>query len=40
MGKEMYENNDLVRLLFDIVNEMFGFVIIDVMFFGISEDLK
>ena len=40
MGKEMYENNDLARSLFDTANETLGFAITDVMFSGTSEDLK
>lgn len=40
MGKEMYDNNDLAKSLFDSANETLGFAITDVMFSGSSEDLK
>ncbi len=40
MGKEMYENNDLAKSLFDLANDTLGFAITDVMFSGSSEDLK
>jgi len=40
MGKEMYDNNDLAKSLFDAANETLGFAITDVMFSGSKEDLK
>ncbi|NRB51733.1 MAG: ACP S-malonyltransferase [Saprospiraceae bacterium] len=40
MGKEMYDNNDLAKSLFEQANDTLGFAITDVMFSGSSEDLK
>jgi [acyl-carrier-protein] S-malonyltransferase len=40
MGKDLYENNDIVRRLFDQANEILGFCITDTMFSGSEEDLK
>jgi [acyl-carrier-protein] S-malonyltransferase len=40
MGKDLYENSDEARQLFDQANEILGFRITDVMFEGTEEDLK
>ena len=40
MGKDLYENSDEARVLFDQANEILGFRITDVMFEGTEEDLK
>ena len=40
MGKDLYENSDLARNLFEQANEMLGYRITDVMFDGTMEDLK
>ena len=40
MGKELYENNEEARALFERANEILGFRITDVMFEGTSEDLR
>lgn len=40
MGKELYENNDKARDLFEDANDILGFRITDVMFEGTAEDLK
>lgn len=40
MGKEMYDNNDLAKSLFEQANDTLGFAITNVMFSGSSEDLK
>jgi [acyl-carrier-protein] S-malonyltransferase len=40
MGKELYENNEQARQLFEQANEILGFRISDIMFNGSAEDLK
>lgn len=40
MGKELYENNEEARALFERANEILGFRITDVMFEGTSENLR
>lgn len=40
MGKELYENSDLAKSLFDQANEILGFDITKIMFEGEAEELK
>jgi [acyl-carrier-protein] S-malonyltransferase len=40
MGKDLYEQNEQARELFEKANEILGFRITDVMFDGTEEDLK
>ena len=40
MGKELYEQNETCRKLFEQANEIIGFRISDLMFDGTPEDLK
>lgn len=40
MGKELYENNELAKSLFDKADEILGFPITKVMFEGSDEELK
>ncbi len=40
MGKELYENSDLAKKLFEKANEILGFRITDIMFEGTAEQLK
>jgi [acyl-carrier-protein] S-malonyltransferase len=40
MGKDLYEQNELARGLFEQANEILGFRITDIMFNGTEEDLK
>lgn len=40
MGKSLYDENEQAKLLFDEANEVLGFSISDVMFFGTAEELK
>lgn len=40
MGKELYENHDVAKSLFEKANEILGFAITEVMFTGSSEDLQ
>ena len=40
MGKELYENSDLAKAMFEKANEIIGFRITDLMFDGTDEDLK
>lgn len=40
MGKDLYENSPKAKELFDKANEILGFSITDMMFFGTDEDLK
>ena len=40
MAKELYENNDIAREMFEKANEILGFCITDIMFNGTAEDLK
>ena len=40
MGKNLYDEDEQAQLLFDQANEILGFPISDVMFFGTAEELK
>lgn len=40
MGKELYENNEEARAMFELANEILGFRITDIMFEGTNEDLR
>lgn len=40
MGKNLYDENEQAKLLFDEASEILGFPISDVMFFGTAEELK
>ena len=40
MGKDLYEQHDEAKRLFDKANEILGFNITDIMFSGSEEELK
>lgn len=40
MGKDLYDNNEEARAMFEKANEILGFRITDLMFAGTDEDLK
>ena len=40
MGKDLYENNELAKSMFDKADEILGFPITQVMFSGCDEELK
>ncbi|GAB1360587.1 ACP S-malonyltransferase [Porphyromonadaceae bacterium] len=40
MGKDLYDNSDLARAMFEQANEILGFRITDLMFNGTDEDLR
>ena len=40
MGKELYENSDIAREMFEKANDILGFRITDIMFEGTAEDLR
>lgn len=40
MGKELYENSELAKQLFEKANDILGFKITDVMFKGTAEELQ
>lgn len=40
MGKELYENSELAKQLFEKANDILGFRITDVMFTGTAEELQ
>lgn len=40
MGKDLYENNEEIRDMFEKANEILGFRITDLMFNGTEEDLR
>ncbi len=40
MGKELYDNNEQAKALFEQANDILGFRISDTMFTGTAEDLK
>lgn len=40
MGRDLYEQNPVAGQLFEQANEMLGFRITDIMFFGTDDDLK
>lgn len=40
MGKNLYDENEQAKLLFEEANEILGFPISDIMFYGTAEELK
>jgi [acyl-carrier-protein] S-malonyltransferase len=40
MGKKLYDEDEQAKLLFDEANEILGFPISDVMFYGTADELK
>ena len=40
MGKKLYDEDEQAKLLFEEANEILGFPITDVMFFGTADELK
>jgi len=40
MGKNLYDENEQAKLLFEEANEILGFRISDIMFYGTAEELK
>lgn len=40
MGKDLYENNEQAKAMFEQANEILGFRITDIMFGGTDEDLR
>lgn len=40
MGKDLYDNNELAKALFEKANDILGFRITDIMFSGSEEELK
>ncbi|MEC4112902.1 ACP S-malonyltransferase [Myroides pelagicus] len=40
MGKDLYENSEIAREMFEKANEILGFRITDIMFEGTAEELK
>ena len=40
MGKDLYENNELAKELFEKANDILGYRITDIMFEGTDEDLR
>lgn len=40
MGKDLYENSEIAKELFEQANEVLGFRITDIMFNGTDEQLK
>ncbi|WP_396170576.1 ACP S-malonyltransferase, partial [Flavobacterium sp.] len=40
MGKDLFENSELAKELFEKANEILGFRITDIMFEGTAEELK
>ena len=40
MGKELYDNSDFAKEMFEQANNILGFSITNIMFFGNAEDLK
>jgi [acyl-carrier-protein] S-malonyltransferase len=40
MGKELFENSEKAKILFESANHILGFKITDIMFGGTAEDLK
>ena len=40
MGKELYEDSEIAKQLFERANEILGFRITDIMFSGTAEELK
>lgn len=40
MGKELYENSEKAKILFESANQLLGFRITDIMFHGTADELK
>ena len=40
MGKDLYDNSDLAKSMFEQANDILGFRITDIMFEGTDEQLK
>ncbi|MBR4406200.1 MAG: ACP S-malonyltransferase, partial [Bacteroidaceae bacterium] len=40
MGKDLYDNNETAKELFEKANEILGFRITDIMFEGTADELK
>ena len=40
MGKELYDNSDFAKEMFEKANNILGFSITNIMFFGDTESLK
>lgn len=40
MGRDLYEQNEQARKMFDMADEILGFKITDIMFHGTAEDLR
>jgi [acyl-carrier-protein] S-malonyltransferase len=40
MGKNLYDEDEQAKILFDLANEILGFPISDVMFYGTADELK
>ena len=40
MGKDLYDNNEVAREMFEKANEILGFRITDIMFAGTDDELK
>ena len=40
MGKDLYDSSDIAKKRFEEANEILGFSISDIMFYGTAEDLK
>ena len=40
MGKDLYDNNDKAKELFEKANDILGFRITDIMFAGTDDELK
>ena len=40
MGKDLYDNSDLAKKMFEKANEVLGFDIVKIMFEGSDEELK
>jgi [acyl-carrier-protein] S-malonyltransferase len=40
MGKDLYDNSELAKQMFEKANQILGFRITDLMFSGTDEDLK
>ena len=40
MGKDLYDNNETAKALFELANDILGFKITDIMFEGTDEELK
>ena len=40
MGKKLYDEDEQAKLLFDEANDILGFPIADIMFYGTADELK